>query len=165
MINEKITKLKQKLRKDIIEYYYNPNVPCTCEGLFADTHRESCKRRSERLSERWIEGECLKLEKSEEQEISQCKGCHCMTKVIDGVCGKCGFTERFRKLEVCECGHPITHHDSETGACMEHIHDKDVACSCQKFRKPEQDAPSDNDKIKKEIDKDYDAKTVKGETE
>ena len=29
----------------IIDYYYNPNVECTCEGLFADTHRNHCKRR------------------------------------------------------------------------------------------------------------------------
>lgn len=31
----------------------------------------------------------------DESEISQCRGCHCMTKTIEGVCGKCGFTERF----------------------------------------------------------------------
>ena len=28
-----------------IEYYYNPNVECTCNGIFADTHRSYCKRR------------------------------------------------------------------------------------------------------------------------
>lgn len=28
-----------------IEYYYNPNLECTCEAIFADTHRSYCKRR------------------------------------------------------------------------------------------------------------------------
>jgi len=36
--------------------------------------------------------------------------------------------------EICECRHDITHHDSETGECMEHIHDKDVSCKCKKFK-------------------------------
>ncbi len=34
-------------------------------------------------------------QQQDEDEISQCKGCHCMTKTIKGVCGKCGFTEKF----------------------------------------------------------------------
>ena len=27
--------------------------------------------------------------KEDQNEISQCKGCHCMTKTIKGKCGKC----------------------------------------------------------------------------
>jgi len=47
---------------EIIEYYYNPNVPCTCEAIFADTHRDYCKRRSRRSAEEW-------LKKKEEEEL------------------------------------------------------------------------------------------------
>lgn len=28
-----------------VDYYYNPNVECTCGGIFADTHKGYCKRR------------------------------------------------------------------------------------------------------------------------
>ena len=66
MVNKQVIKLKGKLIKNVIEYYYNPNVPCSCEGLFADTHRNSCKRRSKRASERWIEEKCKEVEKGEE---------------------------------------------------------------------------------------------------
>lgn len=38
---------EQKLKKEIIDYdyYYNPNVKCTCEAIFGDAHRSYCKRR------------------------------------------------------------------------------------------------------------------------
>jgi len=36
---------KNKSKKGIIDYYYNPNVECTCGAIFDDTHRISCKRR------------------------------------------------------------------------------------------------------------------------
>ena len=41
-------KVKLITKKEIIEYqyYYNPNVECTCEAIFADTHRIHCKRRN-----------------------------------------------------------------------------------------------------------------------
>jgi len=32
-------------KQKIIEFYYNPNVECTCGAIFADTHRNHCKRR------------------------------------------------------------------------------------------------------------------------
>mgnify|MGYP003395264083 CR=1 FL=1 len=32
-------------KEEIIDYYYNPNVECTCEAIFADTHGGYCKRR------------------------------------------------------------------------------------------------------------------------
>lgn len=51
--------------------------------------------------EGWLCPECEKLEKSED-EISLCGGCHCMTKTIKGVCGKCGFTTRFLEPEKSE---------------------------------------------------------------
>ena len=35
---------KQK-QEEIIDYYYNPNLECTCEAIFADIHRGYCKRR------------------------------------------------------------------------------------------------------------------------
>ena len=35
-----------KILKEITDYYYNPNIECTCEAIFADTHRECCKRRN-----------------------------------------------------------------------------------------------------------------------
>ena len=43
-------RLKMKKKKiidkqKIIEFYYNPNVECTCGAIFADTHRNHCKRR------------------------------------------------------------------------------------------------------------------------
>ncbi len=72
-MNKKVIKLKQKLRRGVIEHYYNPNVPCTCEGLFADTHRIGCKRRSKSASERWIEEECEKLAKPAPSTKSQIK--------------------------------------------------------------------------------------------
>ncbi len=31
--------------KEIIDYYHNPNLECTCEAIFADTHRSYCKQR------------------------------------------------------------------------------------------------------------------------
>lgn len=31
--------------QQVEDYYYNPNVECTCEAIFADTHRGYCKRR------------------------------------------------------------------------------------------------------------------------
>jgi hypothetical protein len=34
-----------KKEKEIIDYYYNPNLECTCEAIFNDTHRSYCKRR------------------------------------------------------------------------------------------------------------------------
>ena len=40
----KKSKAKQKKRK-IIDFYYDPNLECTCEALFDDTHRSHCKRR------------------------------------------------------------------------------------------------------------------------
>jgi hypothetical protein len=40
MVNKKIQK-----QEEIIDYYYNPNVECTCGAIFADTHRGYCKRR------------------------------------------------------------------------------------------------------------------------
>jgi len=33
------------VEEEVIDYYYNPNVECTCEAIFADTHRGYCKRR------------------------------------------------------------------------------------------------------------------------
>jgi hypothetical protein len=33
----------------IEEYYYNPNLVCTCGAIFADTHRNYCKRRINKL--------------------------------------------------------------------------------------------------------------------
>lgn len=36
---------RKKKLEETIDYYYNPNIECTCEALFADTHREHCKRR------------------------------------------------------------------------------------------------------------------------
>ena len=42
------------MKREIIEYYYNPNVPCTCEALFDDTHRSYCKRRNKESSEKWM---------------------------------------------------------------------------------------------------------------
>ncbi len=35
----------KKKKQEIIDYYYNPNLECTCEAIFADTHRAHCKRR------------------------------------------------------------------------------------------------------------------------
>jgi len=40
-----ISKEKEIEEKDIIDYYYNPNLECTCEAIFDDTHRSYCKRR------------------------------------------------------------------------------------------------------------------------
>lgn len=31
--------------EEIKDYYYNPNIECTCEAVFADTHRSYCKSR------------------------------------------------------------------------------------------------------------------------
>lgn len=36
---------EKELKEEIIDYYYNPNVECTCEAIFDDTHRSYCKRR------------------------------------------------------------------------------------------------------------------------
>jgi len=33
------------INNDIIDYYYNPNVKCTCKAIFADTHKGWCHRR------------------------------------------------------------------------------------------------------------------------
>jgi len=35
----------KKEKEEIIDYYYNPNLECTCEAIFDDTHRSYCKRR------------------------------------------------------------------------------------------------------------------------
>ena len=45
--NNKITKerVKDSEVKEIIDYYYNPNLKCTCEARFADTRRDYCHRR------------------------------------------------------------------------------------------------------------------------
>ena len=37
--------MDEKTQKEITDYYYNPNIECTCEALFDDTHRAYCKRR------------------------------------------------------------------------------------------------------------------------
>jgi hypothetical protein len=36
---------KETEKKEIIDYYYNPNIECNCEAIFDDTHRSYCKRR------------------------------------------------------------------------------------------------------------------------
>lgn len=33
------------MTEEVVDYYYNPNVECTCEAIFADTHRSYCRRR------------------------------------------------------------------------------------------------------------------------
>lgn len=33
------------MEEQTIDDYYNPDVECTCEAIFADTHRSYCKRR------------------------------------------------------------------------------------------------------------------------
>lgn len=38
-------KNKTVKEEEIIDYYYNPNLECTCESIFADTHRGYCRRR------------------------------------------------------------------------------------------------------------------------
>jgi len=39
-------KIKEVIDKqEIIDFYYNPELECTCEAIFADTHRSWCKRR------------------------------------------------------------------------------------------------------------------------
>jgi len=35
----------KEVEKEIIDYYYNPNIECTCGAIFDDTHRGWCKRR------------------------------------------------------------------------------------------------------------------------
>ena len=50
MAKEGMNVVKEAIKKtveqgEIIDYYYNPNVECTCEAIFADTHRSYCKRR------------------------------------------------------------------------------------------------------------------------
>lgn len=42
------------MKEEVIDSYYNPNVPCTCEAIFADTHRAYCKRRNKRSAEIWL---------------------------------------------------------------------------------------------------------------
>jgi len=37
--------LNKREEEEIIDYYYNPNVECTCNAIFADTHRAWCHRR------------------------------------------------------------------------------------------------------------------------
>ena len=37
---------KEDEEKEIIDYYYNPNVKCTCGAIFNDTHRGYCRRRN-----------------------------------------------------------------------------------------------------------------------
>lgn len=37
--------MNKKVDEETIDYYYNPNVECTCKALFADTHRSYCRRR------------------------------------------------------------------------------------------------------------------------
>ena len=37
-----------KSEEEIIDYYYNPNLECTCNAIFSDTHRGYCKRRVRR---------------------------------------------------------------------------------------------------------------------
>ena len=38
-------KNKKIKQKEIIDYYYNPNLECTCNAIFPDTHKSYCKRR------------------------------------------------------------------------------------------------------------------------
>ena len=41
-------KTKQKIKmktEEIIDYYYNPTLKCTCGAIFDDTHRAYCHRR------------------------------------------------------------------------------------------------------------------------
>lgn len=45
MTNPSQTSKEEKIL-NIEEYYYNPNLKCTCGGIFADTHRSYCKRRN-----------------------------------------------------------------------------------------------------------------------
>ena len=42
----KKVKVLNNKEKEIIDYYYDPNVKCTCEAIFQDTHRSYCKRRN-----------------------------------------------------------------------------------------------------------------------
>ena len=42
MVKKKIQNIQ---KEEKIDYYYNPNVKCTCEAIFADTHRSYCRRR------------------------------------------------------------------------------------------------------------------------
>ena len=37
--------IDMKKQEVIEDYYYNPNEECTCEAIFADTHRSYCRRR------------------------------------------------------------------------------------------------------------------------
>jgi len=37
---------KEKKEEEIVDYYYNPNVKCTCPAIFDDTHRSWCHRRN-----------------------------------------------------------------------------------------------------------------------
>jgi len=42
-----MTNKKHERVIEVEEYYYNPNLECTCGAIFADTHRGYCKRRKE----------------------------------------------------------------------------------------------------------------------
>jgi len=46
-VNKPVIQMEKNKKelKEIIDYYYNPNVECTCEAIFGDTHRITCKRR------------------------------------------------------------------------------------------------------------------------
>lgn len=44
-VNKKQAKQEEIIDNQIKDYYYNPNLECTCGAIFADTHRSYCKRR------------------------------------------------------------------------------------------------------------------------
>ncbi len=69
-----------------------------CGRTYPAGDTTSCKGKG--LLNKRIKKEIKEIEdrNADEEEITQCKGCHCMTKTIKGVCGKCGFTERFANL-------------------------------------------------------------------
>ena len=49
---ERSTMKKVTMEQEIIDYYYNPNLKCTCEAIFDDTHRNYCKRRQRPKNEK-----------------------------------------------------------------------------------------------------------------
>lgn len=52
---------KNKEDEGIIDYYYNPNLECTCEGIFADTHRGYCKRRQRPMKSVTCSKKCARI--------------------------------------------------------------------------------------------------------
>ena len=42
---KKWDEIENEATKEIIDYYYNPDVECTCKTIFDDTHKSYCKRR------------------------------------------------------------------------------------------------------------------------